>query len=45
MLLLVLIWICEKSREGILTLYEEIVSYNIQQLRRCFLQTFLNIIG
>lgn len=41
MLLVVLIWIAEKSKEGILTLYEEIVSYNIfQQLRRCFLQTF-----
>jgi len=38
----VLIWISEKSKEGILTLYEEIVSYNIffNNYGGAFLQTF-----
>lgn len=42
MLLVVLIWISEKSKEGILTLYEEIVSYNIffNNYGGAFLQTF-----
>lgn len=47
MLLVVLIWIAEKSKEGIHTLYEEIVSYNIfsTTMEVLFCKHFLNIIG